>query len=169
MSRSLPVDWNKRRGDVLERDNYSCVNCGKSGNETGVSLHTHHIVPREAGGTHKLSNLTTLCKKCHYSVHYPNFQSPTSKRIIDYDRFLNAFITPPEQRSDSEKEYLNEVVDVIEKFADRKDELGDKYYPLPEPDISLSELADLYDSEEKSDITRWKNHRAEWIDDLSYE
>lgn len=49
------------RTAVLKRDNYTCVNCGRTGGE----LHVHHIVPRNEGGTNNLDNLVTLCERCH--------------------------------------------------------------------------------------------------------
>jgi 5-methylcytosine-specific restriction endonuclease McrA len=49
------------RTAVLKRDGYRCVNCG----QTGTELHVHHIIPRSEGGTNDLSNLVTLCAKCH--------------------------------------------------------------------------------------------------------
>jgi len=49
------------RTEVLKRDNYRCVNCGMTGKE----LHVHHVVPRSEGGTNDLSNLVTLCSRCH--------------------------------------------------------------------------------------------------------
>jgi len=49
------------RTDVLKRDNYTCVNCG----QTGTELHVHHIVARAEGGTNDLTNLVTLCARCH--------------------------------------------------------------------------------------------------------
>jgi len=32
---------------------------------TGKELHVHHVVPRSEGGTNDLSNLVTLCSRCH--------------------------------------------------------------------------------------------------------
>lgn len=49
------------RTEVLKRDNYTCVNCGQTGGE----LHVHHIVARAEGGTNDLTNLVTLCSRCH--------------------------------------------------------------------------------------------------------
>lgn len=52
--------WSDIRRLVLKRDNRRCRICGKR-NSTQV----HHIVPRRKGGTEKLSNLATLCGRCH--------------------------------------------------------------------------------------------------------
>lgn len=58
------IRWRK---EVLERDNYACQSCGKSGS----SLEVHHIksfryYPKLRT---KLSNGITLCKECHKLEH----------------------------------------------------------------------------------------------------
>lgn len=65
-----PEDWNKRRKKVYKRDNYECQSCGKRGGPYGdFELHADHITPISEGGSHKLSNLRTLCKTCHVQRH----------------------------------------------------------------------------------------------------
>jgi hypothetical protein len=51
----------KERGKAFKRDHYRCVRCGK----VETMLHAHHEQARSEGGSHKMSNLTTLCKVCH--------------------------------------------------------------------------------------------------------
>ena len=53
-------NWQNIRSLVLERDNFRCKICGKDN-----SAQVHHIVPRRKGGTEQLSNLVTLCGRCH--------------------------------------------------------------------------------------------------------
>lgn len=50
---------------VFERDDFSCVYCGRSSIEDGVKLHADHIVPKAAGGTDSLRNLITACSGCN--------------------------------------------------------------------------------------------------------
>ncbi|SFG35177.1 HNH endonuclease [Halopelagius inordinatus] len=65
-----PSDWNSRRKKVYQRDSYKCQNCGRKGGWKGnAELHAHHIVPKSKGGTHKMSNLKTMCKGCHNAIH----------------------------------------------------------------------------------------------------
>ena len=79
MKRDYPSDWNSRRRRVYKRDRYTCQNCGVSGGKTGnAELHAHHIVPKSKGGTHKESNLITICKDCHKAVH-GNSIAPSSQ------------------------------------------------------------------------------------------
>ncbi len=54
------------RYDVLKRDNFKCVACGKSpALFPQVTLHIDHIVPYSRGGESELDNLQTLCKDCN--------------------------------------------------------------------------------------------------------
>lgn len=79
MGRSLPDDWESRRRDVISRDNYTCQNCGRTGGPLGATeLHVHHIVPKAKGGTHRLSNLKTVCNECHKAIHGDS-DAPTAK------------------------------------------------------------------------------------------
>jgi hypothetical protein len=48
---------------VFERNNYQCQSCGKTLQETQLSI--DHIVPLSKGGSNDLSNLQTLCLKCN--------------------------------------------------------------------------------------------------------
>ncbi|WP_417936021.1 HNH endonuclease [Haloarcula saliterrae] len=68
-----PDDWDRRRRQVYKRDNYECQNCGQKGRRRGdAELHAHHVVPKSVGGSDKLSNLITVCKSCHGSIHNGN-------------------------------------------------------------------------------------------------
>jgi len=60
-----PTNWDKIRKRVYRRDGFKCQRCGASDTE----LHAHHIKPKSKGGSHSTSNLKTLCKSCHESVH----------------------------------------------------------------------------------------------------
>lgn len=51
------------RWKVLCRDNFRCVACGKSSQET--ILHIDHIIPISRNGKTELSNLRTLCGECN--------------------------------------------------------------------------------------------------------
>ena len=70
MSHDYPSDWDSRRKRVYKRDDYTCQNCGiKGGSKGDAELHAHHIVPKAKGGTHKLTNLKTVCNQCHNAIH----------------------------------------------------------------------------------------------------
>lgn len=51
---------------VLQRDNFSCVYCGRSpATDHGLKLEVDHIVPYTKGGQTVLENLQTLCNVCN--------------------------------------------------------------------------------------------------------
>ncbi len=52
---------------VLTRDNYTCQHC--KGNLKDARLEVHHIIFRSQNGSDEESNLLTLCKTCHDSLH----------------------------------------------------------------------------------------------------
>ena len=54
-------EWLKLRQQVLERDKYTCRQCGC----TDGLMYVHYVVPKRLGGLDALDNLITLCsKKC---------------------------------------------------------------------------------------------------------
>lgn len=52
------------RYNVLSRDNFRCVICGKS-RKDGIVLEVDHIIPVSKGGRTELDNLQTLCERCN--------------------------------------------------------------------------------------------------------
>ena len=58
------MGWKERREEVINRDKKRCQACGKLTRTPQV----HHIVPRRQGGTDELSNLVTLCGRCHMII-----------------------------------------------------------------------------------------------------
>ncbi len=58
-------DWSMVREKALWRDSHICKDCGTQ----NCRLEVHHIQPLYKGGTNELSNLRTLCVKCHRAVH----------------------------------------------------------------------------------------------------
>nr|WP_225741153.1 HNH endonuclease signature motif containing protein [Halorussus halophilus] len=78
--------WWRVRREALERDDYTCQNCGKSKSELGRNPDVHHIVrvrdfdkPEQA---HVLDNVVSLCRSCHRNVEAGNesvSQSPPKK------------------------------------------------------------------------------------------
>lgn len=56
-------NWNELRRQVLERDNYTCVYCGKK----SEYLEVDHVLPRSRGGLDTLDNLVCACRSCNRS------------------------------------------------------------------------------------------------------
>lgn len=59
-SRSIPL---KLRWDVLKRDKYFCIKCGRR--PPDVELQVDHIIPKSRGGHTSIENLQTLCFDCN--------------------------------------------------------------------------------------------------------
>lgn len=57
------ASWREVRQEALQRDNHRCQVFGKE-----HSGQVHHFIPRSQGGTNDLSNLITLCGRCHMLV-----------------------------------------------------------------------------------------------------
>ncbi len=55
----------KMRYEVMKRDGFKCVICGRSAAVDGVKLHVDHIKPVAKGGKTEMSNLRTLCQDCN--------------------------------------------------------------------------------------------------------
>ena len=54
------------RFKVMSRDNFKCVQCGKSpALDLNTVLHVDHIIPYSKGGETIIENLQTLCSKCN--------------------------------------------------------------------------------------------------------
>lgn len=54
------------RLEVLSRDNFRCIYCGKSpATDLGTKLHIDHVIPFSKGGKSTSDNLQTLCEECN--------------------------------------------------------------------------------------------------------
>jgi len=53
--------WQKKRLEVMDRDNWRCVACGRP----DQMLHVHHIAYTNKPWEAPLSDLQTLCERCH--------------------------------------------------------------------------------------------------------
>ena len=53
------------RYNILKRDNFRCVLCGRSAQDGETILQVDHIIPVSKGGKTVESNLRTLCKTCN--------------------------------------------------------------------------------------------------------
>lgn len=60
--------WLTIREQILERDGYSCIMCGKTQDEAradGHGLSVHHIIPFCETQDNSPENLESLCQSCH--------------------------------------------------------------------------------------------------------
>ena len=69
-----------QKAEILERDDYKCVFCGR-GEKEGVDLHVDHIKPRDDGGKATLENGQTLCAQ-HNFLKKNLKQTETGKKMF---------------------------------------------------------------------------------------
>ena len=58
------------REAVFARDQYACICCGKSAVKDGVILKLHHLGYRLGDRSNRMSNLGSVCDKCHTSKNH---------------------------------------------------------------------------------------------------
>lgn len=68
------------RVQVLARDGYRCLMCGRSNGE--VRLEVDHVIPVADGGTDELDNLATLCRDCNAGKSAYRFADYRSIHIV---------------------------------------------------------------------------------------
>lgn len=76
-----PIEiWKETRKKVLERDGYACVRC-----QLPLRIDTAHIDHIQSGklGSNALSNLRTLCPRCHVLRDDPRHRGMTAKALRD--------------------------------------------------------------------------------------
>lgn len=61
--------WQKKRLEILQRDNFTCQYCG----ETTKTLHVHHIIYSNEPWESEDWELNTVCEDCHTISHYNHF------------------------------------------------------------------------------------------------
>ena len=83
---------NRKRVEILLRDNFTCQLCNHQGYSDiflgrlaiGIDLEIHHI---HGSKNNDYSNLITLCSDCHFKIHQQNWRnnpmsiSPSTNRI----------------------------------------------------------------------------------------
>lgn len=69
-----------QKAEILERDGYKCVMCGR-GEKEGVDLHVDHIRPRDSGGKATIENGQTLCAQ-HNFLKKNLKQTETGKKMF---------------------------------------------------------------------------------------
>jgi len=74
-------NWLSQRRKALKRDFHTCRICGIGYNNLGIYIDVHHIIPYrkfngDYGEANRLSNLITLCRKCHAAVESGKLQCP---------------------------------------------------------------------------------------------
>lgn len=66
--------WEKVRNQVLERDNYKCIVCGKP----ATQVHHIHLRSKRKDLLYEMNNLVSLCDKHHFHKSNEKYEEQTA-------------------------------------------------------------------------------------------
>lgn len=98
----------EQKQQILERDGYRCVICGR-GVKDGVELHVDHIKPRHLGGKSEIENGQTLCAPCNFKKKVYK-QTETGKRM-----FIRLYEIAKKQGDEKVASFCEDVLRLYEK------------------------------------------------------
>lgn len=108
IKRELEDFSQKQKEEILKRDGYKCVICGR-GKKDGVELHVDHIKPKDLGGKAVIENGQTLCAQHNFMKK--NFkQTETGKKM-----FIRLYELAKKEKNLILKDFCSQILDVFEK------------------------------------------------------
>lgn len=122
----LSPHWQRKRLEVMQRDNFQCMRC-KNGD---VTLNVHHIkyIPGREPWEYKLDNFETLCQPCHQKEHIDDeekelakFEKPSIPRAYKLWDNWNTENENPEKVAELKQAYaeLHEIRKQLKVNSDR--------------------------------------------------
>lgn len=97
-----------QKKQILERDGYKCVICGK-GIKDGVELHIDHIKPKDLGGEASIENGQTLCAQ-HNFLKKNYKQTETGKKM-----FIRLYELAKKYNDEKLLQFCSQILEVFEK------------------------------------------------------
>jgi hypothetical protein len=97
-----------QKQEIMKRDNYSCVVCGKR-KENGVELQVDHIKPKDQGGKATIENGETLCAQ-HNFIKKNYKQTESGKRF-----FIRLYEAAKANNDKQLQDFCCQILDVYEK------------------------------------------------------
>jgi len=98
----------EQKEQILKRDGYKCVICGR-GRKDGVELHVDHIKPKYLGGKSTIENGQTLCAQ-HNFIKKTLRQTETGKKM-----FIRLYELAKKEKNEELKKFCAEVLETYEK------------------------------------------------------
>lgn len=95
------------RKDILERDSYTCQECGVQGSPGDGTLDVHHITPRSQGGSNDPENLQTLCGDCHRFLHAEEARRGTVQELREIVKRHDEWHIQPADLQDRADDYTD--------------------------------------------------------------
>jgi len=97
-----------QKKEILERDGYKCVECGR-GLKDGVELHVDHIKPKDRSGEATIKNGQVLCGPHNYQKKMLN-QTETGKKM-----FIRLYELVKSEKNESLISFCTDVLETYEK------------------------------------------------------
>ena len=107
--RELEDFTSEQKAQILKRDGYKCVICGR-GKKDGVELHADHIRPKYLGGKSTIKNGQTLCAQ-HNFIKKTLKQTETGKKM-----FIRLYELAEKERNKELKKFCTEVLETYERY-----------------------------------------------------
>jgi hypothetical protein len=92
------------RVQVLARDKYRCLMCGRGKDE--VALEVDHVIPVATGGTDELENLATLCRDCNRGKSAYRFSDYRNMNVVPEELQQNFKFFHDQRPGDFERFHL---------------------------------------------------------------
>lgn len=99
-----------QKEEILKRDDYKCVVCGK-GKTNGVELHVDHIKPKDLGGEATIENGQTLCSQ-HNFIKKNFKQTETGKKM-----FIRLYELAKSENNMGLVKFCTDVLDTYERHG----------------------------------------------------
>jgi 5-methylcytosine-specific restriction endonuclease McrA len=99
----------KQKDEILKRDGYKCVICGK-GKKDGVELHIDHIKPKDLGGKAIIENGQTLCAQ-HNFIKKNLKQTETGKKM-----YIRLYELAKKENNSELIKFTTAILEVYERF-----------------------------------------------------
>ena len=108
VQRELAVFTYTQKEQILKRDEYKCVMCGR-GEKEGVELHVDHIRPKYLGGRATIENGQTLCAQ-HNFIKKSLKQTETGKKM-----FIRLYELAKKEGDEKLRKFCTDVLEIYER------------------------------------------------------
>ena len=96
-----------QKAEILRRDNYKCVICGRS-EKDGVELRVDHIKPKDRGAKTTVANGVTLCSQHDFMKENSDF-TETAKMM-----FIRLYELAKEENYEEIQNFCADVLQIYE-------------------------------------------------------
>jgi HNH endonuclease len=111
------MTWQRKRLQVLKRDEYKCSICLRP--FTKSDLKVQYLIPRRMGGLNSLNNLSSMCSECHALTELQASIIPKLTNIqVTID--LRNKLREMKKKGESYTDIINRCIETYEKTLNKK-------------------------------------------------